>query len=458
MRRRLAGGALVVVGAQVALLLVNAILSVAVARILEPSGTGRYGVAITLFSVLGPATTIGLRAGVLYLVSRGEWPAGRALKESQAASLVLGLVAAAIMVPIYALWRHGPLQGIGADILALTLAAVALWVGWTLAAAILLAHERYEAFGSTQIVQALAGLIGGVALMVPFGAAGAVGGLAASQLVAAAFAAKRVLALPGARAAARAAARLSELRRAVAFGSKTWLGEIFWTLNFRIDVVILNAYVASSTVGVYFVAGSLGAIAWILPSALQTVILPRVAALDAATGPSESGLNASDETVARSMRHGILLTLPTGLGLAVLLAVGIVPFLYGSAFEDAVLYTFLLLPGVLAGGVGKVATSSLTGRGRPGYTLLPMLITTPPTIAAYLLVIPSHGATGAAIVSSISYTASTLVTIVLLLRLTRIPAPALLLPRRSDLRDYLAMLGSLRAYLHDRLGRRRRDG
>ena len=172
-----------------------------------------------------------------------------------------------------------------------------------------------------------------------------------------------MLAIPGARAAARVAARLNELRAAIVFGSKTWVSEIFWAVSFRIDVVILNAYVASSTVGIYFVAGSLGAIAWILPSALQSVILPRVAALDAAAERGQAG-EGSNATVARSMRHGILLAIPTGLGLALLFVAGI-PLLYGPKFEDAILYGFLLLPGVLAGGVGKVAAGALTGRRAP---------------------------------------------------------------------------------------------
>jgi O-antigen/teichoic acid export membrane protein len=438
--------------AQVAILASSAILSVAIARILGPSGTGRYGVAATLFTLVAPAATLGLRAGIVYFVSRDEWPPGRALKETQASALVLGLVAAAVTVPIYAVWRDGPLQRLGGDVLGLTLLAVALWIAWTFAAAILLARERYEAYGATHIVQAATGVVAGIALMIPYGVVGAVGGLAASQLAATLFGGARVLAIPGAQSAWRAAARLTDLGRAAGFGSKTWLGEIFWALNFRLDVVILNAYVASSTVGVYFVAGSLGAIAWILPSALQAVVLPRVAALDAAAERGLGGLGGSDDTVARSMRHGVLLAGPTAFGLSLLLAVG-VPLLYGSAFEKAILYGFLLLPGVLAGGVGKVAAGALTGRGRPGYTLLPMLVTTPPTVLAYVIVIPSSGAVGAAIVSTISYTTSSAVAVALLHRLTRIPTRRLLAPRRTDVQDYKSMFGAMRMYARDRLSR-----
>ena len=448
-RRRLAGGALAVVAAQLGLLAANAILSVAIARILKPSGTGRYGVAVTVFALLAPVTSIGLRSGVIYLVSRGEWSAGRALKECQLAALGLGLAASAVMVPVYALWNGGPLHGLGDDLLALTLMAVTFWVGWTLAASILLANERYEAFGLTQLVQAVAGLAISVGLMVPFGVVGALGGLAASQLIAAVFAINRVFALPGARAQARMPGRLTELRRAAVFGSKTWLAEIFWALNFRLDVIVLNAYVASSTVGVYFVAGSLGTLAWVLPGALQTVILPRVARLEAAAERGETERN-SNETAARSMRHGVLLTLPTGLGLALLLVLG-VPLLYGAGFHRAILYGFLLLPGVLAGGIGRVATGVLTGRGRPGYGLLPLLLVTPPTIAAYLLVIPAQGAIGAAVVSSVSYAALGAVACLLVLRVTKIPATAMLLPRQSDVRDYRDLIVGLPAYIRARL-------
>jgi O-antigen/teichoic acid export membrane protein len=152
------------------------------------------------------------------------------------------------------------------------------------------------------------------------------------------------------------------------------------------------------------------------------------------------------------MRHGVLLAGPTAFGLSLLLAVG-VPLLYGSAFEKAILYGFLLLPGVLAGGVGKVAAGALTGRGRPGYTLLPMLVTTPPTVLAYVIVIPSSGAVGAAIVSTISYTTSSAVAVALLHRLTRIPTRRLLAPRRTDVQDYKSMFGAMRMYARDRLSR-----
>ena len=88
---------------------------------------------------------------------------------------------------------------------------------------------------------------------------------------------------------------------------------MMWGLNFRIDVVILSAYVASSTVGTYFVAGSLGALAWVLPGALQNVVMPRAAALEAGVERGEVRAQDSDATVARSLRHAVFLCFPSAL-------------------------------------------------------------------------------------------------------------------------------------------------
>jgi Na+-driven multidrug efflux pump len=96
-----------------------------------------------------------------------------------------------------------------------------------------------------------------------------------------------------------------------------------------------------------------------------------------------------------------------------------------------------------------VAAAAVTGRGRPEYALIPMLIATPVTVALYLIVIPGAEAYGAAIVSSASYAASALLTVVLLARETGIPLRAMLVPRRGDLAEYRQLLRSMRQYAAD---------
>lgn len=426
----------------------NGLLSIVVARAVGASGTGQYGLAVTVFSIAVPVSHLGLKSGITYLVSRGEWPARRALLESHVAALLLALLAAGVVLTIHELWPDGPLQGLTDTMLVLTMVSTGLAIMWSYSGAIVLAQEGYEVFGISMVVQAAVTLVLGVVLTLTADVVGALLALVAGQLAAAVLTAGGVLRRPTAEPRATTAG-LRELRRAAAFGSRTWLGEMFWGLNFRLDVVILNAYVASSTVGAYFVAGQLASLAWLLPGALQNVVVPRVAALDATGTPAAGGGSESDATVARSMRHGVVLMVPAAIGLALVLAIG-VPLLFGDEFTDAIAYGFILVPGVLAAGIGKVAAAAVTGRGRPGLALIPMLVGTPVTVALYLLVIPGAEAYGAAIVSSVSYAATALLTVELLRRATGIRMSAMLVPRRDDVGDYRRLLASMRRYAADR--------
>ena len=125
----------------------------------------------------------------------------------------------------------------------------------------------------------------------------------------------------------------------------------------------------------------------------------------------------------------------SALVVGLLVVVGI-PLLFGSDFDGSVKLGLLLLPGTLALGLAKVYSSVVVGRGHPRYLLYTVLMTVPVTVVAYLIVIPDHGADGAAIVSSASYILTSLITFLFFRRVTDISARDALVPRREDLRAY----------------------
>ncbi|MGE5234232.1 MAG: hypothetical protein ACM3OB_08970, partial [Acidobacteriota bacterium] len=98
-----------------------------------------------------------------------------------------------------------------------------------------------------------------------------------------------------------------------------------------------------------------------------------------------------------------------------------------------------LLPGVALLGVGRVMVAAFTGRGAANQALLVGLVSLPLTFVAFLLVIPDHGATGAAVVSGCSYVVASLLAAYLFFRSTGAPFAAALVPRSSDLRDYVRL-------------------
>jgi O-antigen/teichoic acid export membrane protein len=113
-----------------------------------------------------------------------------------------------------------------------------------------------------------------------------------------------------------------------------------------------------------------------------------------------------------------------------------VPLLYGNKFADTTWLGFVLLPGVLLLGIGKVVSSAIAGRGYPRYVLYSGAISVPITLSLYFALIPALNAWGAAIGSSISYALTALLTLVFFRRVTSIRLRAAFLPRVDDVADY----------------------
>jgi O-antigen/teichoic acid export membrane protein len=274
-------------------------------------------------------------------------------------------------------------------------------------------------------------------------------GLAASGVITAAVGAAL---LRGRDAPAARSTGPGRLREALRFGLLAWGGNMLQQVNYRFDLLILAAYAAASDVGVYSVALTLTGIAWVLPHGLQMVIFPRTASLDAAAGSGELSPEESDAAAARGVRHSVLLLVPAGLIVAALLA--LVPLVYGSRFHETVGLGFVLLPGVLALGVGKVLGSVVAGRGAPRYNLYTAAIVAAITLVLYFTLIPAYGEWGAAVASSISYLATAVISAVFFRRVLGIPLTTALIPTTADLRNYPEALGALRAHLRSRRLRR----
>lgn len=431
-RRHLGAGAALSVVAQGGPLLAAAALSIVLARTIGPSGNGHYVLLLTLVGLTSMAVSLGLHSGITYEVSRRRWSVERASRAAYLLALLLGLVGILGGLGFFLLTHDTVFGGISTPVALLALASLPLTLAYEYGAVILLARERYEQYTGLIVLHAGTLALIGVGLAVPFGLTGAVAGIPASALIGS-IAAVKLLQDEALRDPVSDAG--SSLQRALRFGILSWGANLLQQVNYRFDVLILGGFATAADVGVYSVALTLTGIAWVLPQALQTVLFPRAASLDESARSGEVTSAESDEAVARAIRHGVLLMLPTGLVVAVLLLVG-VPLVYGHPFHETVPLGFVLLPGVLLIGVGKIVGSAIIGRGRPRYALYGAAISVPLTLGLYLGLIPPFGAWGAAIGSSISYAASSVLGLIFFRRVTAIGLRRAFVPTREDLTDY----------------------
>jgi O-antigen/teichoic acid export membrane protein len=141
----------------------------------------------------------------------------------------------------------------------------------------------------------------------------------------------------------------------------------------------------------------------------------------------------------------VLLTLPTAVIIALLLVVA-VPLLYGGKFHQTIWLGFILLPGTLLVGVGKILGSAVTGRGYPRYALFGSGASALAALALYFGLIPPFHAWGAAAASSLVYAFGACLGIYFFHRVTAVGVRDAFVPRADDVGDYVGLMRLARAW------------
>jgi O-antigen/teichoic acid export membrane protein len=198
------------------------------------------------------------------------------------------------------------------------------------------------------------------------------------------------------RAAARPSTELA--RRIASYGLRGQVGGVVTLLNLRLDFILLQLLAGPAVLGVYAIASKFAELVKVPGTALTYVLYPRFARDGSATAARDAR---------RLMPKATLLC--AAIAVALLAAAGaVIPAVYGSAFEPAVLPAQIILLGLMLEGLGGVITGYLYGIGRPGLNSWAMGTGLVATVALDLILIPRFGAAGAAAASAVAYVTSTL--------------------------------------------------
>jgi O-antigen/teichoic acid export membrane protein len=412
--------------------------SIAVSRIEGPHGAGLVALSTQAVLITTLIAGIGLRTSVAYRVGAGLWSPRSAVRGALRASTVLGVVGAGLGFGAYLLLRNSAMREFNPAMAASLVAALPFALVWWIVPAVPLAWERFEPYALLTLAAPLA-----VLLICPVGAlvggsTGTVIGFAAGYVVGGVV--TGAWALRFARTAEADRGPEHGVWRAGGFGLRAWVNDLFQFINFRPDLFILSAYYGAADTGVYAVTISITAFVWIISQPLASVVLPRTASVTAAD-PSLRPEVAPSSSVS-AVRHSVLVSLAASIVVIPVLALA--PLVWGPGFHRTLGLGLILIPGVALLGVARVMVAAFTGRGAANQALMVGLVSFPLTVVAFLLVIPDHGPTGAAVVSSCSYVVVSLLSAYLFFRSTGAAPTAALVPRSSDLRDYVRMAQQVR--------------
>jgi O-antigen/teichoic acid export membrane protein len=226
----------------------------------------------------------------------------------------------------------------------------------------------------------------------------------------------------------------SLLREGMGFGLRAWPGTLASLANQRLDQLIMIPLVPARELGLYAVAVTISSLSGLLSSQIITVRLPRIAA-------GEHWL------LPQTVRRLFLVVAFTQVWLALGTVFLLVP-VFGPEFADARWLVFVLLGAALANSALATLGQALAGTGRPGAPSFGEVISLLITVPGLVLLLPSMGAMGAALVSLVAYTTTLIVLLGLASRHFDHRVRDYVLPRRDDV---AAVVGAVRG-LADRFG------
>jgi O-antigen/teichoic acid export membrane protein len=406
--RDLRGGTLATAAVQAAGIAAGGLSSFVIALELGAHGTGVFAVASQFLLSLMMLGGVGLRTGIAHEIAAGRLSARAATAQGTVLSLLLGTVAGALGYGLYSLGTETLFEGISRGAALALCAALPLTIVWWVLGAIPLAQADY---GPYALLQA-AGFVLSASLVVVLAPTAGIDG--AVIALACGFALAGLASAGWARARFRGGPESWDVARSLAVGLRGWPLEMLQFLVLRPDVVIVAAFGSTADAGVYSMAVTITTIGWVLPQAVGTLALPRTAALVAR--PGSSGSEAID-AARRTLRGAVPLALGAAVVVGALLLLA--PLVFGSSFDRTPGLGAIMLPGVVALALGRIAIALLLGLGRGGAVLAIGMTVVPAALAAYLLSVPSGGPEAAAAVSCAAYLATSAAALAVFLRETR---------------------------------------
>ena len=199
----------------------------------------------------------------------------------------------------------------------------------------------------------------------------------------------------------------SAIPRLLSFGYRSQATNLTSYFNQRIDQLVLSLFVPPRQLGFYAVAVTL--------TMAVTAFSQAVGIVTFAKGSSQQSEDAKS-TIGVSFRASLLWLLVC-CSVLYLLAPFLIRLVFSAAFDGSIVACRILLPGTVMLGLNQVLYNGASALGRPGLPSYAEGISVAITAIGLYLLVPRYGYIGAAMVSSISYTMSFAVMLILAHRL-----------------------------------------
>jgi O-antigen/teichoic acid export membrane protein len=385
-QRSLGLDSVVTSGSKILVGLMNFAAAVVVARQLGPEGRGSVAVALTLVLLLMQVANVGVATANPYFVARHPEETGRLVANTIAWSLAVGASLGALLVVVRAV-LPGVLAGMPMPLVVVSALAVPCGLASVLLQSILLGEGRVSAYNGVEALWAVAAVL----LLLVVGALVRLSPTGALLVLAAQYPAASLTYL----ALLRRGIEPPRLDRALAvrvlrFGARVYLPTVLAFLVIRLDLLLVNSLLGRTQAGLYSVAVVIAQGLIVIPAAIATNLLPRVAR------------GRLVDFSARVFR--VVAVLYGALCLAVALAAWpLVHWFFGARFGASLPMVLWLMPGTYALGMLSILSFHFAGSGYPRRATWIWAAGVVLNVALNLLLLPPYGTVVASITSTVTY-------------------------------------------------------
>lgn len=206
------------------------------------------------------------------------------------------------------------------------------------------------------------------------------------------------------------------------FGIKIMLANLLQYLNYRTDILLIGFFLSETEVGWYYVSVMIAERLLFLTQATSTILFPSA---------SSSSIQREKTPILSRLNFTVVFVSSILIGV---MAYWLVPLLFSAEYNNSVLPLVVILPGIISLSVSKILSADFISRGLSQYSLYVSLLNFCLNISFNVILIPRMGIAGAALSSTISYSAALILQIYFYSRLTNVRLVELIFMRNGDLK------------------------
>ncbi len=426
---------------QIAVLVLGLAISALIARGLGVQNQGIYSMALLLPFTITTFTSFGISGANVYYAARGEFDPRRMISTN--IILVSLLSVLSIAVGFWAAAFAGKIlfPGVTGWILALGLLIIPVIFMRDNLLSMLQGFQDFKTYNIAQLYP-LTFQMAAVLLFVwrlGMGVEGALLAYLVGNLLGVWMILRRLLHITGPIPRGAFCLDMNIARKMWKYGLQAYLSNVISFFNLRADKYLLNYMAGAASLGIYDIAVQMSERVWMISRSVSTVLLPQVTSLQENDAERLKLTTFMVRNVFWASFLVCLLIWP--------LADPFVLIVYGKAYRQASLAIQWLLPGIISLSASRLLSADTAGRGRPEINTIAAVISLAINLTANLYFIPRLGVAGASLASSLSYTVTLVLRVIIFSRMTGASWGNLFILTWSDWLFWKKVLGTLRARL-----------